>query len=67
MNINVLVGIILEDLMKMDEIPNFTDEGHVNWSKMQRVAVNFQLVRLLQRKRYDFDEIQSQAQDLMGA
>lgn len=51
--------------MKMDEIPNFTEEGHVNWSKMQRVAINFQLVRSSQRKRYDFDEIHSQAQDLM--
>lgn len=51
--------------MKMDEIPNFTEEGYVNWSKMQRVSVNFQLVRFLQSKRYDFDEITSQAQDLM--
>eukprot|EP01127_Copromyxa_protea_P021694 TRINITY_DN7544_c0_g1_i1.p1 TRINITY_DN7544_c0_g1~~TRINITY_DN7544_c0_g1_i1.p1 ORF type:complete len:924 (+),score=148.73 TRINITY_DN7544_c0_g1_i1:40-2811(+) len=59
------IGIILEDLMKMDEIPNFTEDDYVNWSKMQRVAVNFQLVRTLQRKKYDFDEFQSQAQDLM--
>jgi hypothetical protein len=52
-------------LLSLDEIPAITDDGYVNWSKMQRVAVNFQLVRLLQRKKYDFDEFNSQAQDLM--
>eukprot|EP01127_Copromyxa_protea_P000615 TRINITY_DN1052_c0_g2_i2.p1 TRINITY_DN1052_c0_g2~~TRINITY_DN1052_c0_g2_i2.p1 ORF type:complete len:1008 (+),score=147.20 TRINITY_DN1052_c0_g2_i2:41-3064(+) len=32
------IGIILEDLLKLDEVPQFSEDGfYVNWSKMQKV------------------------------
>lgn len=53
------IGIILEDLLKLDELPQLSeDRVYINWSKMQKVAVNFHLVRTLQQRRYDFEEVQ---------
>jgi hypothetical protein len=48
----------LEDLLKLEEVPHFSDDSYINWSKMQKVAINFHLVRTLQQRSYDFEDIQ---------
>eukprot|EP01126_Amoeba_proteus_P011576 TRINITY_DN1469_c0_g1_i2.p1 TRINITY_DN1469_c0_g1~~TRINITY_DN1469_c0_g1_i2.p1 ORF type:complete len:565 (+),score=149.88 TRINITY_DN1469_c0_g1_i2:1837-3531(+) len=49
------IGIILEDLLKLEEIPNVNSRvKQVNWAKMQKISGQFHLVRSLQSKRYNF-------------
>jgi len=45
------IGVLLDDMMKLEELRNRDENQLINWNKMRKMATNFHFIRTIQAKR----------------